>query len=120
MLKLGLELNRKTFTLKNLFPFNQKHGLPIFLPLYGNGSGKQPFKKVSGYDHWFLRASVFPAFSDSAIAYFRKGNAAGFVLPETPVDKMIPQIAALIKDVLEQSFFYGPINKLPEDYSKKG
>ena len=119
LLKLELEMKREALTLKtNLLPFNQSRGLPLYLPLFGSGTGLHPFKTVTDYDNWLLRAAVFPAWSDSAIAYFRRGVAGGFVHPKAVVEKMIPQMADLIKTDPTQSLFFQPINKLPADFSE--
>jgi uncharacterized protein (DUF885 family) len=107
----GLSLN------SHLLVFNQFRGLHNDLALYGSGSGSQPFKTVKDYDNWLRRAAVFPAWSDSAIVYFRKGMAQNMVLPKVLVEKMIPQLAALISTDPTKSTYYGPINKLPADFS---
>jgi uncharacterized protein (DUF885 family) len=100
----------------NRMPFTQRNGLSILLPVYGSGSGMQPFKTVVDYENWLRRAAVFPAWSDSAIVYLRRGMAEGIVLPKALVEKVIPQMAALVVTDPTKSAFYGPVNKLPTDF----
>src|SRR5262245_7110825 len=71
----------------NLIPFSEFIGLQITLPLLGSGTGSQPFKTVADYNNWLNRASNFPAWADSAIVYFKKGIAEGYVLPKALVVK---------------------------------
>ena len=84
----------------------------------GSGGGIQPFKTVRDYDDWIKRASVFPAWADSAIVYFKKGIEAGVVLPRSVVVKMIPQMKAIPTANIKENIFYGPIAKLPAAFSE--
>ncbi|WP_207491997.1 DUF885 domain-containing protein [Aridibaculum aurantiacum] len=97
----------------NRIPFQQFWGLPLTMGQLGSGDGNQPFKTIQDYDNWLQRASKFPAWADSAIVYFRKGIAEGFVLPKSLVVKMIPQMRSMITINDTASLFYGPIRKLP-------
>jgi uncharacterized protein (DUF885 family) len=65
---------------------------------FGSGSVVQPFKTVKDYENWLQRIAVFPAYTDSAIIYFRKGMAENFVLPRALVVKMIPQMESMVVD----------------------
>ncbi|QDA61223.1 DUF885 domain-containing protein [Hymenobacter jejuensis] len=107
----GLKLNMW------MMPFQQFWGLPITLGQYGSGEGIQPFKNAKDYDNWLGRVKSFPVWGDSAIANFRKGMAAGVVLPRALVVKMIPQMEALVVADPTKSLFYGPIKKFPEGVS---
>ncbi|MBC6990341.1 DUF885 domain-containing protein [Hymenobacter sp. BT491] len=107
----GLKLNTW------MMPFQQFWGLPITMGQYGSGEGIQPFKNAKDYDNWLGRVKGFTVWSDSAIANFRKGMAAGVVLPRALVVKMIPQMEALVVSDPTKSLFYGPVNKFPEGVS---
>lgn len=98
-------------------PFDQFWGLPLTLGQMGSGAGNQPFKTVADYDNWIKRATAFSTWTDSAIAAFRRGIAAGYVLPKALVIKMIPEMEAMVVVNPEKSLFYGPIEKLPKDFS---
>jgi uncharacterized protein (DUF885 family) len=119
VLKWELEINIEGLSMTdNLMPFNQFESLPAELAVLGSGSGSQPFKTVKDYDNWLRRATVFPAWSDSAIVYFKKGAAQKVVLPKLLVEKMVPQLEALISADPTKSPYYGPISKLPNDFSR--
>ena len=101
----------------NTFPLNQFASAHLILGQLGSGSVIQPFKTVADYDNWLKRVSVFPAYFDSAIAYFRKGMAEGYVLPRAAVVKMIPQMQSMASADPKQSLFYGPVSLLPSTFS---
>jgi uncharacterized protein (DUF885 family) len=96
----------------NYFPFNQFTGLTLSMGQLGSGEGNQPFRTVKDYNDWLKRATAFSSWTDSAIAYFRKGMASGYVLPGSLVKKMIPQMEAMVTDDPEKSIFYGPVLRL--------
>jgi uncharacterized protein (DUF885 family) len=98
-------------------PFHQFWGLPLSMGQMGSGSGNQPFVTVKDYDNWIKRASVFPAWADSAIVYFRKGMASGRVLPAKLVVKMIPQMKEMSTGDTSKSIFYGPVRNFPKGFT---
>ncbi len=98
-------------------PFDQFNALPITMGQFGSGSGTQPFKTVKDYDNWLKRISAFAIWADTAIANFNKGIKAGIVLPKTLVVKMLPQMQSFVVTDPTKSLFYGPITKLPKDFS---
>ena len=101
----------------NYIPFNQFYGLTLTMGQLGSGSGMQPFKTVEDYDNWVSRASKFSAWTDSAIIYFKKGIDAGYVLPKSLVEKMIPQMHAMVTSDAKQSLFYDPVKNFPQSFS---
>jgi len=98
-------------------PFQQFWALPLTLGQMGSGTGSQPFKTVEDYDNWLARAGAFAAWSDSAIIYFRKGIAEGYVLPQKLVSKMIPQMQNMIVADVTKSLFYGPVSNFPKEFT---
>jgi len=98
-------------------PFNQMYALPLTIGQLGSGTGAQPFKTVKNYEDWLKRVTAFSVWADTAIANFKKGAAAGIVLPKTLVVKMIPQMQSMVVASPEKSLFYGPINLLPASFS---
>ncbi|SJZ62058.1 DUF885 domain-containing protein [Sediminibacterium ginsengisoli] len=100
----------------NYMPLNQFQSMHLLFAQLGSGTVIQPFKTVKDYNDWLQRASVFPAYADSAIVYFRKGMKEGTVLPKKLVEKMIPQMRAMDTTVTA-SVFYGPVTNLPASFS---
>src|SRR6476620_3177545 len=91
----------------HFIPFNQFWGLPLTMGQLGSGDGNQPFKTVQDYRNWLKRATVFGVWADTAIADFRKGMAAGIVLPKTLLVKIIPQLADMASTDTLKNVFYG-------------
>ena len=100
-----------------LMPFQQFWGLPLSMGQLGSGESTQPFKTVKDYDDWLKRVSAFTVWADTAIANFRKGINTGVMLPKSLVEKMIPQMNDLVVTDPAKSLFYGPITRLPQNFS---
>ena len=99
-----------------MIPFHQFWGLPLTLGQMGSGESFQPFKTVEDYENWLGRVKGFSAWTDSAIANFRRGLKTGFVLPKMLVQRMIPEMSRMVVRDPKRSLFYGPITKLPAEF----
>ncbi|WP_394995086.1 DUF885 domain-containing protein [Emticicia sp.] len=116
--KRQMEIQLEGFKFRSEYiPFQQFWGLPLTMGQLGSGEGSQPFKTVKDYEDWLKRISAFKVWGDTAVVNFRKGIATGIVLPKSLVVKMIPQMNDLVVSNPTTSLFYGPINKLPKDFS---
>ncbi|WP_158797641.1 DUF885 family protein [Pedobacter sp. L105] len=98
-------------------PFNQMFALPLTMGQLGSGTGAQPFKTVKDYNNWLKRLTAFSVWADTAIGNFKKGAAAGIVLPKALVVKMYPQMLGMVVTDPKKSLFYGPIDSLPKSFS---
>ncbi|OON69600.1 DUF885 domain-containing protein [Hymenobacter sp. CRA2] len=101
-----------------MIPFQQFWGLPLTMGQYGSGEGVQPFKTAEDYDNWLGRVRSFSVWADTAISNMRRGIRAGVVLPRPLVEKMVPQMTAMVVSDPTKSLFYGPINKFPKTVSE--
>lgn len=103
-----------------LIPFTQFGGLPLEFPVLGSGAGSQPFNTEKDYDNWLKRAEKFPQWMEVATENFRKGIAAGIVLPKGLVVKMIPQMKAeeIITQDFDKNIFSGPVKKFPKNFTE--
>ncbi len=97
-------------------PVNQFYNVASTIVQLGSGTGAQPFRTVRDYDNWNKRASQVPALFDQAIANMREGMAAGVVQPRALMEKVVPQLDALIKPTAEETLFWGPIKNLPDTF----
>lgn len=100
-----------------MLPVNQFSSLASFIPMLGSGSSAQPFKTVADYDNWLKRGAAVVALFDTAIANMREGVKAGVVQPRVLMNKVLPQLDAVIAGKPEDSVFWGPISNLPADFS---
>jgi uncharacterized protein (DUF885 family) len=100
-----------------LMPINQFWGLPLTMGQLGSGEGNQPFKTVKDYDNFLGRIKGFTIWIDTAIVNMKKGIAEGYVLPKALTVKMIPQVKSFVTTDAKQNLFYGPVNKMPAEFS---
>jgi len=98
-------------------PINQFSSMASFAVQLGSGSSAQPFKSVVDYDNWRKRGDALVVLFDQAIANMREGMAAGVVQPKVLMLKVLPQLDAVIKAKPEDSDFWGPITRLPAQFS---
>ncbi|WP_343226337.1 DUF885 domain-containing protein [Marilutibacter chinensis] len=98
-------------------PINQFYNLASMAVQLGSGTGAQPFRTVEDYDDWVERASQLPELFDQAIANMKTGVENGVVQPRALMEKVVPQLDALIKDKPEDTLFWGPVRNFPEDFS---
>ena len=117
--KREMQINLEGLTFHdNYVPLNQFQSTHLLFGQLGSGSVIQPFKTVKDYDDWLKRMTVFPAYADSAILYFKKGITTSFVLPKAVVVKMVPQMQAMVVSDAAKSLFYGPITLLPATFAE--
>ena len=104
-----------------LLPFSQFEGLPLDFPFLGSAEGNQPFKTTKDYDNWLKRIDAFVIWMNTAEKNFREGMKQNVVLPKKLVVKMIPQMHSeeIITEDFDKNIFYGPIKKMPKNFSAK-
>jgi uncharacterized protein (DUF885 family) len=100
-----------------LLPVDQFYNVAAFFAQLGSGTNAQPFVTVKDYDDWLKRASNAPAIFDQAIVNMREGVKAGITQPRVLMEKVLPQLEDLTSEDPEKSIFWGPIQKLPKDFS---
>jgi len=98
----------------HLMPVSQFGGLQQTIAQLGAGTGIQPFATTKDYENWLKRLSQFPAWVDQAIVNMREGMAAGVVQPRVLMEKVLPQLEALVVTDPTQSVFYKPVEKFPD------
>lgn len=101
----------------DLTPMNQFESLHLTIGQLAGGSSAQPFVTVADYDNWLSRLNGFLEWTASAKAKMEQGVKEGYVLPKALTEKMIPQLAAIGAEPVEEHLFYQPIKNLPADFS---
>ena len=101
----------------HLLPINQAGSLLTVMPALGSGTNAQPFATVEDYDHWLKRLDGYVVWMDQAIANMREGMAKGVVQPRPVMEKVLPQVEAMIVAKPEDSTFFAPVQKFPEAFS---
>ena len=100
-----------------LTPISQMGDFRLAFSQLGGGTGNHPFKTVKDYEDFLKRIDHFGSITDTAIANMRKGIAVIRVSPKIVVNKVIPQIKAMITDTITKSLFYNPVKNLPGNFS---
>jgi len=98
-------------------PLNQFYNLTGLFAQLGSGTSAQPFATVQDYDNWLARARRLPTLMQTLRANMRAGMANGVVQPKVLMQKVLPQIDALIKGTPEETLFWRPIANFPEGFS---
>ena len=83
-----------------LEPINQMGDFRLSFSQLGGGTGDHPFKTVKDYRDFLMRINQFGSIADTAISNMRKGIAAGRVQPRVVMEKVIPQLNAMIVDTI--------------------
>ncbi len=97
-----------------MLPISQYYNLGSIMAILGAGAGAQPFNTVKDYDDWSKRSLGIPELFDQAIANMRQGMAAGVVQPRELMEKVLPQLDAVIKPTAEESIFWTPVRTMPD------
>ncbi len=103
----------------NLTPVSQMRDFRISFGLMGAGSSVHPFKSVKDYDDFLQRVNGFVALTDTAISNMKKGITLNTVQPRILMEKVVPQLKAMIVDTISKSNFYKPIINLPDTFSQQ-
>lgn len=117
--KREMQIQLENFRFKHDFymPINQFDSPNLTFGQLGSGEGNQPFKTVADYNNWLKRVDGFCVFVDSAIANMREGMKLHYIWPKSLITKMIPQAKDLVVNDVTNSLFYGPIKKMPKEFS---
>jgi uncharacterized protein (DUF885 family) len=100
-----------------LLPIDQFSNIANSMAQFGSGTSAQPFVTVKDYDDWLRRAARAPVIFEQAILNMREGMKEGLVQPRVLMDKVLPQLDANITDDVEKSIFWGPVTRMPQEFS---
>jgi len=98
-------------------PINHFSGFHTFYPTFSSGAGGAPFKTVLDYDNALKRHAGYVVLLDRSIDRFKQGEAAGVFETKMTVKNVIEQLDTQLKQPVEDSPFYGPVEKFPGDFS---
>jgi uncharacterized protein (DUF885 family) len=114
ILKWDLEIALEGFRYNDhLMPVNQFWSPVLTFPQLGSGQGNQPFKAVKDYDNFIKRIDGFTTWCDTAIENMKKGMASGAVYPKVLMERVLPQLKAMIVTDVKESIFYLPLTSMP-------
>jgi uncharacterized protein (DUF885 family) len=97
-----------------LLPINQVGGLVNFMPALGSGKNAQPFATVQDYENWLKRLDGMVAWMDQSIVNMREGIARGVTQPRPVMEKVLPQLDAMLVAKPEDSDYFAPVRSFPD------
>ncbi len=101
----------------HFMPIDQMSGVHNFYASLGSGESAQPFDNEEDYRNFMKRSEGFAKWLDSVIPAMNEGIEANIVLPQSILEKLIPQLKAhAVKDI-KDSVFYKPLLNLPKEMS---
>ncbi|RPA62026.1 DUF885 domain-containing protein [Shewanella frigidimarina] len=112
----NMELIGETYP-EYFLPINQFYSTVFTMVQLGSGESAQPFKTVEDYQNWLSRLRGFINWTKLVQQRMDEGIASKVVLPRVLVERIIPQLDAQLVTDAQSSFFYSPINLLPESFT---
>ncbi|MCU8088006.1 DUF885 domain-containing protein [Shewanella sp. SM21] len=100
-------------------PISQFYSTVITMVQLGSGESAQPFKTVQDYRNWEQRVDGFIKWVALAENRMNQGIESKVVLPRVLVERIIPQLDAMLTTDATQSIFYSPIQHFPESFSEQ-
>ena len=101
-----------------LLPLNQAGSLLTVMPALGSGANAQPFETAQDYDDWLKRLDGLVVWMDQAIANMRVGVTKGTVQPRAVMEKVLPQLDAMIVPQADESQYFAPLKRFPESIAQ--
>jgi len=96
-----------------LLPINQAGSLLTAMPALGSGRNAQPFDTTQDYEEWLKRLDGLVVWIDQAIANMRVGVTRGIVQPRPVMEKVLPQVEAMIVEAPSDSLYFAPLREFP-------
>ncbi|MGI2122038.1 DUF885 domain-containing protein [Shewanella baltica] len=100
-------------------PISQFYSTVIIMVQLGSGESAQPFNTVQDYRNWEQRVDGFIKWVALAENRMNQGIESKVVLPRVLVERIIPQLDAMLTTDATQSIFYSPIQHFPESFSEQ-
>jgi uncharacterized protein (DUF885 family) len=100
-------------------PISQFYSTVITMVQLGSGESAQPFNTVQDYRNWELRVDGFIKWITLAQNRMNEGIDSKVVLPRVLVERILPQLDAMLTADATQSIFYSPIAHFPASFSEQ-
>jgi uncharacterized protein (DUF885 family) len=110
------ELRAERFP-SELLPLNQAGSLLTLMPALGAGGNAQPFATVKDYDNWLKRLDGLAVWMDQALANLRAGAQRGVVQPRAVMEKVLPQLDAMVVARAQDSQYFAPVKQFPSTFA---
>ena len=98
----------------HLLPLSHLDNTPVRLAQWAGGGASQPLKTSANYEHFLARLQRLPAWIDQAIANMDQGIAAGVVQPRPLIERLLPQLDALLPADPAASPYLAGVRQFPD------
>ena len=98
----------------HLLPVSQLFSVPSLFAKIASGRGDHPFRSERDYRDFLSRIEAWVPVSRQIITNLRQGMRQGVVQPRVLIEKALPELESLATGEIEESLFYGPLERLPE------
>ena len=98
-------------------PVNHFSGFHTFYPNFASGQSAAPFKTVADYENNLRRHENYIELTDRSIARFREGMQTGVLETKLTIGNVISQLDTQLAMAIEDSPFWMPVTKFPDDFS---
>ncbi|MDC3334598.1 DUF885 domain-containing protein [Flavobacteriaceae bacterium] len=104
---------------KDRMPIDQMWGFQLTVGQLASGEGAQPFKSVKDYDNWLVRILGYLEWLQSAQDKMKEGMEIGWVLPQSLIKKVLPQLEGMTTQDLNTHLFYSPVRNFPTSFPEE-
>ena len=98
-----------------MLKIDQLNGWHLHFAELSSGGGVAPYKTIADYDNGLARIDGFIAWLERATGRMREGQRSGVVLPRVIVERVISQFDTYAGLGIDESPYYGPIRKMPQE-----
>jgi Uncharacterized protein conserved in bacteria len=114
------EMNLKAMEFpKDKMPIDQMWGFQLTMGQLASAEGAQPFETVKDYENWLVRIQGYLKWLASAQEKMEEGMAIGWVLPQSLIKKVLPQLKGMTTSDLSKHLFYSPARNFPTSFSEE-
>jgi len=103
---------------KELIPMDQMWSRNLMVGQLAGGSSAQPFNTVEDYKNWLKRLEGYTKWLKTAEEKMKVGVKIRYVLPNSLIVKVIPQLKALSGENVEEHLFFSPVKNFPKTFTK--
>lgn len=116
--ELGINLGGLAFD-DDLTPIDQMWSVNLIIGQLASGASAQPFNTVQDYSMWLARVEAYLEWLAATETKMREGVEKGWVLPKSLIKKVLPQLADMASDNVQEHLFFGPAKNFPDDFSEE-
>jgi uncharacterized protein (DUF885 family) len=104
---------------KDLIPIDQMWSINLMIGQLASGESAQPFNTVQDYENWLKRLEAYTEWLKTAEEKMKEGVKIRYVLPNSLIVKVIPQLKVLANQNVEDHLFYSPVKKFPGSFKEE-